>query len=321
MGYDQVLRSGAFLRMFRTVPISLCLLGAGALHAGRTDASSLAGLQGSWYVCAESQAIFRIDLTKEEAWSASLLAPSEYLTDGEDFWQVSGPAVSRRSLWIEEQEGTLAIAFEDPGDPDTPDIIELSPVDQTKGEFSFKLLPFEPFTMLRAPSEGKCAFEDWDSNARYSHLRFRPSNREIASIFDEDQRERSDAASLDDQGLHLLALRDRERRNRAKSLLREGQLKSGRDFYFAAFIFQHGEEPSDYLQAHALAMVALARGEPSARWIAAASLDRFLLATNQPQIFGTQFQVEDKKPSLRLPYDPDVISPHVLEALGVQKSH
>ena len=68
-------------------------------------------------------------------------------------------------------------------------------------------------------------------------------------------------------------------------------------------------------------MVALARGEPSARWIAAASLDRFLLATNQPQIFGTQFQVEDKKPSLRLPYDPDVISPHVLEALGVQKSH
>ena len=86
MGYDQVLRSGAFLRMFRTVPISLCLLGAGALHAGRTDASSLAGLQGSWYVCAESQAIFRIDLTKEEAWSASLLAPSEYLTDGEDFF-------------------------------------------------------------------------------------------------------------------------------------------------------------------------------------------------------------------------------------------
>src|SRR5262245_13960408 len=55
-------------------------------------------------------------------------------------------------------------------------------------------------------------------------------------------------------------------------------------------VLQHGGAPSDHLLAHELCVVAVGKGEARARWLAAASEDRFLMNIGRPQRFGTQFQ-------------------------------
>lgn len=79
-------------------------------------------------------------------------------------------------------------------------------------------------------------------------------------------------------------------------MLATGQVTSGDDFLEAAFLFQHGDTADDCLLAHVLAMEAMARGKLSARWMAAATLDRYLQFSKQPQIFGTQYIVDRTQP-------------------------
>jgi hypothetical protein len=73
------------------------------------------------------------------------------------------------------------------------------------------------------------------------------------------------------------------------NLLKQDALQSGADFHDAAFIFQHGDSPDDYLLAHMLAMAAVTKGDGRGRWIAVAMLDRYLQSIGQPQVFGTQY--------------------------------
>jgi hypothetical protein len=49
--------------------------------------------------------------------------------------------------------------------------------------------------------------------------------------------------------------------------------------------------PDDYLLAHELCVVAIGKGEKRARWLAAASEDRFLMALKRPQRFATQYHL------------------------------
>jgi hypothetical protein len=79
------------------------------------------------------------------------------------------------------------------------------------------------------------------------------------------------------------------RRKRVHQRLDEGALRTARDFSDAAIIFQHGQEPEDYLLAHVLAMIAVAKGDKNGREIAAITLDRYLQSIGQAQIFGTQY--------------------------------
>jgi hypothetical protein len=79
------------------------------------------------------------------------------------------------------------------------------------------------------------------------------------------------------------------RRAEVRKLLDEGKLTSGEDFSDAALIFQHGQTPEEFLFAHVLAVEALIRGDSADKWLAAATLDRYLQAVNRPQIFGTQY--------------------------------
>lgn len=78
------------------------------------------------------------------------------------------------------------------------------------------------------------------------------------------------------------------RRAEVRKLLADGQLTTGQDFSDAALIFQHGQTPEEFLFAHILAVEALTRGSAD-KWLAAATLDRYLQATNRPQVFGTQY--------------------------------
>ena len=88
---------------------------------------------------------------------------------------------------------------------------------------------------------------------------------------------------------------DAIRRTETLKLLSEGSLHSGEDFNWAAFVFQHGSGPQDFLLAHTLAIVAIRKGNSDSTWIAAATLDRYLQSIKQPQIYGTQFITPEGK--------------------------
>lgn len=100
-------------------------------------------------------------------------------------------------------------------------------------------------------------------------------------------------SSVDEQQYNA---RVETRKQQIRALLAKDELKSGEDFYDAAFIFQHGDTADDYLFAHVLAMDAVVKGYDTGKWIAAATLDRYLQIIHQPQVFGTQYPLDPKKP-------------------------
>lgn len=110
----------------------------------------------------------------------------------------------------------------------------------------------------------------------------------IHQIFLDDQIDRSHEHSAIACGTSM-SERDATRRVLARRLLVAGTVRTGQDFHDAAFIFQHGITPSDYLLAHILAVDSIIKGDGSSKWIAAATLDRYLQAIGQKQIFGTQY--------------------------------
>ena len=119
-------------------------------------------------------------------------------------------------------------------------------------------------------------------------------NSEMTAIFDADQSDRQGLAKID---WPVVNARDDERRARTKTLLDLGKLRTAGDFYDAAFGFQHGHKAEDFLLAHTFALVAAARGRADATWIAAATLDRYLMNVGQKQIYGTQFVTPSNGPT------------------------
>jgi hypothetical protein len=134
----------------------------------------------------------------------------------------------------------------------------------------------------------------------------------IKQLFEEDQSDRRGAMSMTPDQWKKIGEHDAERRREAHNMLDSGALKTGEDFEDASVIFQHGDVPQDYLLAHILAMAAMERGDAQARWIAAATLDRYLQAVKQPQVFGTQYKWTEMKPkphgATQEPYDTAVVS-------------
>ena len=108
---------------------------------------------------------------------------------------------------------------------------------------------------------------------------------------DEDQADRTpdDAKSID---WKILGPRDAARLKRAKELYAQNKLQTGADYYHAAMILQHGDVAEDFLLAHELCVVAISKGDTRAKWLAAASEDRFLMNIDRPQRFATQFRCD-----------------------------
>lgn len=93
-----------------------------------------------------------------------------------------------------------------------------------------------------------------------------------------------------------LTARGNARREKVRALLAAGELKTGEDFKEAAFIFHHTDDTDDCLFAHVLAMEAVLKGSDSAKWIEAATLDRYLQSLGRPQVFGTQYPLDPNLP-------------------------
>ncbi|HYW48181.1 MAG TPA: hypothetical protein VE959_35285 [Bryobacteraceae bacterium] len=115
---------------------------------------------------------------------------------------------------------------------------------------------------------------------------FAQSNPELKALYDADQKDRDKWQSLTAAERQGMVPRDAARRKRVAEMLRAGALKTGEDYKWAAWIFQHGAEPADYLLAHVLAMTANAIQPPVDAWIVAATLDRYLRSTGKQEVFG-----------------------------------
>ncbi|KQM19938.1 hypothetical protein ASE73_04065 [Sphingomonas sp. Leaf24] len=145
-------------------------------------------------------------------------------------------------------------------------------------------------------------------------------NAEMAKLFAEDQAVRQNVKPeqyKDMAFVRRMIADDIARRARTRTLLDEGKLTTAEDYYAAAFVFQHGSQPKDYLLAHTLALASAARGMKDASWIAAATLDRYLQSIGQKQIYGTQFGRKGDAPMTQEPYDRALIPDALRTALGV----
>lgn len=177
--------------------------------------------------------------------------------------------------------------------------------------------PVPPLALYR-PYDPDVVVTDWGGDRAYDRMvlpkdQIEP-NPELVALFDADQAVRQGAITLEPE----VVQQDRQRRERVRELIGAGEVRSGRDYYHAAFIFQHGDNPDDYLLAHALAVTAVTLNETQASWIAAATLDRYLQNIGRPQIYGTQFQIpHDGGDVTQGAYDRDLISDSVRAAAGV----
>ena len=146
-------------------------------------------------------------------------------------------------------------------------------------------------------------------------------NPELKTLFLDDQHDRGvePFTAFDEHGkpvgpqktwpvqpVETMEKRDRERKLRVRQLLAAGSVRTGQDYWFAALIFQHGEMPEDYLLAHVLALTAAYKGNRNGRWLAAASLDRYLLSISHKQIYGTQFTGKAGD-TVQADYDADLL--------------
>jgi len=120
-------------------------------------------------------------------------------------------------------------------------------------------------------------------------------DKELESMYEADQSERKVWPPSQD-AINGIGERDRKRRAAVIQLLAAGALKTAGDYFHAAMIMQHGDEPSDFMLAHELAVVAGFKGHPKGRWLAAASWDRLLQRLGKAQRFGTQYRKTGKEP-------------------------
>jgi hypothetical protein len=138
---------------------------------------------------------------------------------------------------------------------------------------------------------------------------------ELMQIYEADQKDRETAVGK--VNWKVVGPRDAARRKRVRELIAQGGVRSGKDYERAAMVFQHGDTPEDILFAHVLAVTALGEGNAGARWLAAASLDRYLHRLGKPQIFGTQFvnkNVSSNEGWTMEPYNRQMLAPSLLEA-------
>jgi hypothetical protein len=181
------------------------------------------------------------------------------------------------------------------------------------GSLTFTDFHFADIELAPASADERVP-DAWDKDRTYSAIPEWPDNAAMTRIFEADQAVRqkwppTDAAAV--------IREDQARRAQVKGLLDAGKLRSGTDFYHAAFVFQHGDKPQDFLFAHTLAVVASARGRADATWIASATLDRYLHSIGQKQIYGTQFQTPRDGSATQDPYDRSLVSDALRSALGV----
>lgn len=122
-------------------------------------------------------------------------------------------------------------------------------------------------------------------------------NPEIAQMFKEDQEVRQ--GEFTQEKINQMVRDDAKRMKRIMVLLKENRLQTAQDFYYAAFLYQHGSSFGEYQTAHELSLCAMVLGHKGGKWIGAASYDRMLRSCGHRQRWATQYGMAAGKPVLQ----------------------
>jgi hypothetical protein len=282
---------------------------------GATIAQSTSGPSGEWVLTLGSRTLIVLSLKLADGkFTGSLSRPQHLQTsDSYSFSHVQGPTESEPIVASEWKGSSLSFTVQNPTNASDQDTFLFNVKDATHAELQMVGIPFPPMSLVRAQGVVSVS-SDWDPGKTYSPDDDASSNAEMKRIFDEDQRVRQPGFKID---WAVVGKSDAARREATRKLLNEGALHTGEDFIFAAFVFQHGDSPNDYLLAHTLAMIAVRKGRNDALWIATATLDRYLQSIKQPQIYGTQFFTPKDALTTQEPYDRTLISDALRRQLGV----
>jgi type IV secretory pathway VirJ component len=110
-------------------------------------------------------------------------------------------------------------------------------------------------------------------------------SQKLAQLFNEDQADRKTKKIDWDK----VSKRDTMRQRKVSLMLKKGLIKTARDHYHAAMIFQHAIEVSGNKLAQRLAKKSADLGEEDAKWLYAAATDRILMRQSKKQKYGTQY--------------------------------
>jgi hypothetical protein len=120
-------------------------------------------------------------------------------------------------------------------------------------------------------------------------------NSELQDLFRADQDERTNHPVYGTPEYWALRELDAERRTHLRHIIESGGLQEPEDYYHAAWILNHGESVEEIWQAHKLAKEAAKFGLRHARWLTAATYDRWLMYQGRPQKYGTQIVPDGKR--------------------------
>ncbi len=128
----------------------------------------------------------------------------------------------------------------------------------------------------------------------------------LQRVFEEDQVDREENLNWDHDNVWKgVQKRDEARRKEVLNILKEYEDSfTAIDFYHAAMIFQHGSGIEDFRRANDFAKRSMNMGYEKAKWLYAASFDRFLVHSGRMQKFGTQYRRNKEGILELLPVDP-----------------
>ena len=301
-----------------SIPSLLARLCAIAVLSAPTQAAA-GGVQdyaGRWALKVGARNVFILELEVSDGkLGGRMLRPTHFafLPTGDSVTQISGVVVGDPVLRARDENGVLHLVVQDSTTQQPPDEYNLTLTDATHAELVAVGQALPPIPLMQVKPEDIVAL-DWDPKRSYRVSDYTPSNARMTAIFDADQADRTG------QDFAAIVAADRGRRAETRSMLEAGLLHTGTDFLHAAFVFQHGDTPDEFLVAHTLALVALRKGRTEAAWLTAATLDRYLHSLNRPQIFGTQYYgaspMADPRQATQEPFERDLIP----QALRVELS-
>jgi hypothetical protein len=301
--------------------ITLFLAVLVAVACSRPSSRASQKFGGSWAMELERHTFFVVVLNEDGASiTGSVRRPASFQTDaaGIHFSHISAPPIEGPIVSASVDGNRIHFVTQNPKDKTDKDDYDFTLTSTDRASIKFSDSPFDPWPLSRVPGATlPTVFADWDPGRSYTFEETAASNPEMKKIYDADQQGRQNFLSLTPEQQSRLSKDDEERRRETQRLLTLNQLHTAEDFRLAAFVFQHGSKPDDFLLAHTLASVAVAKGDPEALWIAAATLDRYLQSVGKPQIYGTQFKPLPHKDFTQEPYKRELISDALRRHLGV----
>jgi hypothetical protein len=287
------------------------------LAATVAQGAEVKGFIGTWVMRIGQRNLFVLTLTPDgKAINGTFKRPQKFSSGNGTFANMRGGVWTGKVVSARFSGDALYFTVQNANNANDKDSYVMT-VHGDQAQLAYDDLPPEtfipPYSFERAHANARVA-TDWEPNRLYvpGEDSDTPSAA-MKAIFTEDQRVRT-SGKID---WKVVNKSDAKRRQQTRQLLAKGALHTGKDYEEAAFVFQHGDSSNDYLLAHTLAMVAVSKGDATAIWIAAATLDRYLEKIGQKQIFGTQYSLKDGKQWTQEPYDRELVSDALRRQLAV----